>query len=270
MIELAPYHKIGLSLTNPILMAAGCSGYGQAYRRLIDQSLFGAIVTNPITLRPKRGKPQPRLIETETGLILNTGEQNPGVKKIIRQYSKLWRTLTVPIIAHLPADAPDDLQRTARALDNTAAISAVELAIPHQASPQDLQQWVKAIQAGSMAPILAKLPLGVELDLIEAAVEVLVDALVIGVSPLGAALSSSGEIINGHLYGPALHPLMLHEVQLIAESVDIPLIATGGVHTLAEAQTLLAAGARAVQLDTLLWVDPKRAEAIAGAFGDPV
>ena len=48
MIELAPNHKFGLSLNNPVLIASGFGGYGDAYQRLIDLSIFGAIVTNPI------------------------------------------------------------------------------------------------------------------------------------------------------------------------------------------------------------------------------
>ncbi|RPJ55510.1 MAG: hypothetical protein EHM12_12080, partial [Dehalococcoidia bacterium] len=78
MIELAPNHKIGLSLANPVMIASGCCGYGSAYRPLLDLSAFGAIVTNPITLRSQRGASQPRLVETLAGLILNTGDQNPG------------------------------------------------------------------------------------------------------------------------------------------------------------------------------------------------
>ena len=55
MIELAPHHKFGLPLDNPVLIASGFGGYGDAYQRLLDLSAFGAIVTNPITLRPRRG-----------------------------------------------------------------------------------------------------------------------------------------------------------------------------------------------------------------------
>lgn len=264
MIDLAPNHKIGLPLDKPALIAAGCGGYGPEYRHLLDLAAFGALVTNPITLRPQRGTSQPCLVESHNGLILNSGYQNPGVKNIIRQYSKFWRNLPIPVIAHLPAAEPDDLRRTARALDSTGTIAAIELSLPPDTFPDDVGPWVRAIQADCLLPILAKMPLGVMPDIVEATLDSGVDALVIGTPPLAAAsLPDEETLLTGHLYGPTLHPLALYNVQHLAGWVDLPLIAVGGLHTLAEAQAFLTAGAIAVQLDTLLWRDPQQAEAVA-------
>jgi dihydroorotate dehydrogenase (NAD+) catalytic subunit len=267
VLELAPHHKIGLSLANPTLLAAGCVGYGQTYRQLIDLSVFGALVTNPITLRPQRGSPPPRLVETPTGLILNTGNQNPGVKQGIRYYSKLWRSLPLPVIAHLPAAEPDDLQRTARALAGTDTVAAIELGLPREAPSQAVRPWVRAIHEACMLPVLAKCPLGSPLALIEAALEAGVDSLVIGGPPPAAIpLPDSEQIFEGYMYGPVLYPLALYELRTLAPLVEVPLIASGGIHTLADAQTFLSAGAVAVQLDTLLWVNPAQAEAVGQAL----
>ncbi|GAB4447374.1 MAG: dihydroorotate dehydrogenase [Anaerolineae bacterium] len=271
MIELAPQHKIGLSLSNPVMIAAGCAGYGQAYHNLLDLAVFGAIVTNPITLRPRRGPAQPRLAETPGGFILNTGEQNLGVKKVIQQAQKSWTSLSTAIIAHLPADEPDDLLRTARALAHLETpqgqnvLAAIELGLPSQAHPQEARRWIRAIQEGSPLPLLVKLPLGTSLDLAEVVAEAQVDALVIGSPPQGAAAQAgrSGAIIRGVLYGPALHSLALHDLQRVKNWLDLPIVAVGGIHSLADAETFLAAGATAVQLDSLLFIEPKQAESIA-------
>jgi dihydroorotate dehydrogenase (NAD+) catalytic subunit len=266
MIELAPNHKIGLPLSNPVMIAAGCCGYGPAYRHLIDPSAFGALVTNPITLRPRRGTPQPRLAETTAGFILDTGAQNPGVKKVIQQYSKNWLGAKVPVIAHLAADEPDDLLRTARALASTEAIVAIELGLPHEAPPRDIEHWIQAIREGCLLPLLVKVPLG-RVEMAEVVANALADVLVIGSPPLGTALAqSSGEMVSGYLYGPALHSMALREVQIIREWVDLPIVAVGGIHSLADAQAFLAAGAAAVQIDTLLWIEPKLACDIALAL----
>jgi dihydroorotate dehydrogenase (NAD+) catalytic subunit len=264
VIELAPNHKIGLDLANPVMIAAGCCGYGHAYRSLIDLPAFGAIVTNPITLRPRRGTAQPRLAETTAGFILDTGGQNPGVKKVIRQYKKFWLGARVPIIAHLPADEPDDLLRTARALDSTAAIAAIELGLPREATPRDIEHWIRAIRTGCMLPLLLKLPLDTATEMVDVAVDMAVDVLVVGSPPPGAALvQGSGKMVSGHLYGPALHSRVLHQVQIIRELVDLPLIAVGGIHSWADAQAFLTAGATAVQIDTLLFIEPQLACDIA-------
>lgn len=270
MIELAPQHKIGLSLSNPVMIAAGCAGYGQAYHSLLNLAAFGAIVTNPITLRPRRGPAQPRLVETPGGFILNTGEQNPGVKKVIQQAQKSWTNLSTAIIAHLPVDAPDDLLRTARALTHLemphgqTVLAAIELGLPPQAHPQEVRRWVRAVQEGSPLPVLVKLPLGSSLELAEAVAEAQADALVISSPPEGAAqLVGGGTIISGALYGPALHSLVLRDLQRVKSWFDLPLVAVGGIHSLADAQAFLTAGATAIQLDSLLFIEPKQAEAIA-------
>lgn len=270
MIELAPQHKIGLSLSNPVMIAAGCAGYGQAYHGLLDLAAFGAIVTNPITLRPRRGPAQPRLVETPGGFILNTGEQNPGVKKVIQQAQKSWATLPTAIIAHLPADEPDDLLRTARALayletpQGHTVLAALELGLPSQTQPQEARRWIRAVQEGSPLPLLVRLPLGAPLNLAEAAAETQADALVIGSPPPGAASTGrGGTVISGALYGPALHSLALYDLLRVKSWLDVPLVAAGGIHSLADAEAFLAVGATAVQLDSLLFIEPKEAEGIA-------
>ena len=270
MIELAPFHKIGLALPGPVMIASGCGGYGDVVRRLVNLSAFGALVTNPITLGPRRGPGQPRLAETKAGFVLDTGLQNPGVRKVLRQHSKSWPRLGVPVIAHLPADEPDDLRRTARALAGTGSIAAVELGVPAGAGCGDVERWLRAVAQDCSLPVLVKLPLDAAVDLAEAAAAASADALVIGQPPPGAAIPrAGGEPVDGYLYGPALHSLVLPLVRAIGAQVDLPLVAAGGIHSLADTQTLLQAGAVAVQLDTLLFVDPQQAETIAETINRP-
>ena len=272
MIELAPNHKIGLNLSSPVMIAAGCCGYGEAYERLIEMSAFGAVVTRPVTLRPRRGGPQPRHVETEAGFILNTGHQNPGVKKVIKQYGQRWSRSDIPVLAHLPADEPADLMRTARALagayarQGQAALAGVELGVPHGAMPQDVESWLGAIRAGCELPVLVKLPLGSPRDLAETAADSHADALVIGTPPLGKAISPGGnKPVSGLLYGLVLHSLALYDLWALAD-FELPLVAAGGIHTLADVRAFLEAGATAVQLDSLLFVDPGAAYDIARAL----
>jgi dihydroorotate dehydrogenase (NAD+) catalytic subunit len=265
MIELAPNHKFGLPLTNPILIAAGFGGYGDAYHGLLDLSAFGAIVTNPITLRPRRGPAQPRLVETRAGYVLETGQQNPGVRKVIHKYGRMWSRLGAPIIAHLPADEPDDLRRTAGALASTESVAAIELGIPPGgALPADVERWLRAVGAGCHLPRLVRLPLEGAAELAGVVAESAADALVIAGPPPGAASSPrTGAVVRGYLYGPLVHSLVLEAIQAVAEVVALPLVARGGIHTAADVESFLQAGACAVQLDSLLFVDPQAAGDIA-------
>ncbi len=270
MIELAPNHKIGLPLRKPVLIASGCGGYGDAYRGLIDLSAFGAIVTNPITLRPRHGSAQPRLVETKAGFILNTGQQNPGVRKVMQQYGKSWSRLGLPVIVHLPADEPDDLRRTARALAGVEAVAAIELGLPLGAAVAEVERWIKAVTADCQLPLLVKLPLTEAVYLAEPVVAAGADALVVGGAPPGAAIyPPTGELVEGYLYGPAIHSLALQAVLMVKALVDVAVVAAGGIHSLADTTALRQVGATAVQLDSLLWVDPQAAYALALALGEP-
>lgn len=261
MINLAPNHKTGLLLNTPLMIASGFAGYGR--HKLLDLSRLGAIVTNPITLRPHRGRPQPRLAETSGGLILNIGQQNPGVKKVIQQNQKTWSRLNLPIIAHLPADEPDDLARTARALaglrttQQEPLIAAIELGLPEGVDSAETEQWLRAVQSDCDLPILLKLPFQVAEAVIEQAVQQAVDALVVSAPPIATAFSPSGEPVTGHLYGGGVHGLILREVQFVGERTTLPLVAAGGVHTMADVERFLSAGATAVQLDSVLFLQPE-------------
>ena len=117
-----------------------------------------------------------------------------------------------------------------------------------------------------MLPLLVKLPLDIAVEVAEIAVESTADALVIGVPPMGSAQTPAGERVDGYLYGPALHSLVLPNIQIIRELVEVPIVAVGGIHSLADAQAFLAAGATAVQIDSLLLIEPKQAAEIARAF----
>ncbi|HEY7828238.1 MAG TPA: nitronate monooxygenase, partial [Candidatus Limnocylindrales bacterium] len=62
--------------------------------------------------------------------------------------------------------------------------------------------------------------------------------------------------IYGGLSGPAIKPVALRIVYEVAQVVDIPVIAIGGVAALGDVLDFLAVGAVAVQVGTVLFADP--------------
>jgi hypothetical protein len=58
--------------------------------------------------------------------------------------------------------------------------------------------------------------------------------------------------IAGRLYGPALYPQSLLMVQQ-AVKLGLPIIGAGGIFMRKQAESMLSAGALAVQLDVVLW-----------------
>ena len=73
-------------------------------------------------------------------------------------------------------------------------------------------------------------------------------------APRGALSSPSGNnsLITGRLYGPSLYPQALETVYS-ASRLGLPIIGAGGVWAIESAETMLSAGALAVQVDSALW-----------------
>jgi len=61
----------------------------------------------------------------------------------------------------------------------------------------------------------------------------------------------------GGLSGPALKPIALRLVYLVAEAVDVPIIGCGGIMTGEDAIEFILAGATAVQVGTATFVNPR-------------
>lgn len=265
--------KTGLTLKNPLMVASGFAGYGQqSYRPLLDIATFGAIVTNPITLRPRSGAPHPRFVETTGGLILETGLQNPGVKQVIQQYQKRWARLNTPLIVHLPADDSAEISRTARALANLRTrqgeplCAAIELGIPPETTPHEVYEQIQAVQFDCELPLFLKLPLTQALALLDDIPPEAIDGVVLGLPPIASAYSPSRAWVTGSLYGAGVHGLVMATLTTWVAHSDIPVIAAGGIHSPADVSAYLTAGAIAVQVDSWLFVEPQQVQTLATSY----
>ena len=90
MIELAPGHKYGLTIAVPLMPAAGAFGFDNAYPDLVDISLLGAMVTNPVSLRPRRAAKGQRVTVWQESFVVHTGWPNPGLRRVVRDYGEAW------------------------------------------------------------------------------------------------------------------------------------------------------------------------------------
>ena len=84
-VQIAPKHTRGLLLRNPVMTASGTFGYGIEYEGILDIQRLGAIVCKGTTLGPRDGKPQPRIFETDSGLLNAIGLQNIGVDALVKE-----------------------------------------------------------------------------------------------------------------------------------------------------------------------------------------
>lgn len=274
MIELAPNHKSGLSIDNPIILGGGVLGVAEQAPQALREAGCGAVVVGPITHSPRRGTLPPRLAQTTGGFLLDTGLQNRGVRASVRRFARTWRRLGVPVLAQIADSDVEHALRTARHLAESGAVAALELLVQAHATVDELSWLTETLALECELPLLVKLPYANATETARAVADAGASAIVVCQPPLGLQSSSdlSGvpvsagfgdsepvhvDPVTGSLYGASLFSLMMHRLaEVVREKLNVPLIACGGVHSWADASVALAAGATAVQVDGAAWVEP--------------
>lgn len=269
MIELAKPGKYSLSIQNPVMIASGMMGFEPStYRNLIKLEKLGAMVTNGVSWKARGPAKGARAIPGRGGLLLHTGLPNPGVTRVIQKHEQAWANSPIPIIVHIIANKAQDVGRCAEVLEGVPNVVGIELGLHDQIYPDEIPILISAVQERSQLPLLVKLPLYAAPFLSQVAEDGGADGLVVAAPPRGTDRDeASGKLVGGRMYGPWLKPQVLRAVGQIAGLVDIPIIACGGIHTADDARDYLDAGAKAVQIDTLLWTQPSEVEIIARNIG---
>ena len=287
-VDLAPGHG-GLVLQNPILTASGTFGYGIEYGDVVDVERLGAICCKGTTLRPRIGNVPPRVAETPGGMLNSIGLQNPGVDAVIEKYAETWAKWRVPVIVNVAGESIGDYVEVVRRLDGVPGVAAIELNIScPNVGRGGLQFAVDADAAASVTAAVRRasdLPLLVKLSPNVADIRPIARAIAdAGADALTAINTLSGIMVApgrdrpflgntyGGLSGPAIKPIALRVVYEVAQVVDIPVVAIGGVTELADVLDFLAVGAVAVQVGTAIFADPtlpvRLADELAGECRD--
>jgi dihydroorotate dehydrogenase (NAD+) catalytic subunit len=247
--------KSDLYLSTPFLNAAGTLGFSPDPKTPLDITQLGAFVTNPVSLAPRKPAKGDRYLPFPGGFLLHTGYPNPGFKTIIRKHARRWARSPVPVIVHLLAQEPTGLRRMVERLEGIEAVMGVEIGLRPGIDP-DLVHEMGMAAVGELASII-RLPfdsvsgVNVNAKLLDTVIATGASAVSLA-PPRGTLVGADGSLVSGRLFGPGLFPQTLAAVKILAE-MDIPTIGGGGVYSRAEVETLLAAGAVAVQLDAVLW-----------------
>jgi len=243
--------KRDLVFARPRMNAAGMLGFTPDLRDLSELGIlpsFGAFVTNPVSLRPRRPTQTPALIEYAGGLLLHTGLPNPGLTEVLKKHAAHWARAVLPIVVHLMADRPEETQRMVRRLESAENVMAAELGFAPLLAPDILLLTLE--MCGGELPLIFSLPAELVLSLGPRLMEQ--GASAIGLAPPRGSLPR-GELVAGRLYGPGLFPQTL-EIVRAAAKLGLPIIGAGGVWAKENEEALLSAGAIAVQLDASLWL----------------
>lgn len=249
--------KRDLYFNKPIINSAGTLGFAPDLRILEELgslNRLGAFVTNPISLRARMPTANPSVSEFAGGVLLHTGLPNPGFTQAIKKYSAKWNRSDLPIIVHLMADRPEETQQMARQLENIENVMAVQLGFAPLLA-DDIILLTLEMCLGEL-PLIFALPHEQILSLGPKLIQEGASAISIS-SPRGAIYDENKKIVTGRMYGKSLFPRALDIVRS-AGMIGLPIIGAGGVWSDADAESMLEAGAMAVEIDTQLWV-PKEA-----------
>jgi dihydroorotate dehydrogenase (NAD+) catalytic subunit len=267
MFQITRAGKGSLVLDTPVMPAAGTVGFSDEYRAFVKLEKLGALVTNPVTVYPRNPASGTRVVKVDAGILLHSGLPNPGLEKVIQEHRGAWNKLPIPIILHLIAAMPEEVERAIARVDEEDGIDAIELGISDDMGPRDAALLVKTAVERSEKPILVRLPFYDLDELARAAGDAGADALVICAPPRGTARDAAGRLVSGRLYSPTIKPLVLRLVGQLARVISVPIIGAGGIHSAQDARDYLEAGARAVQVDSATWVKPQLLETIARDLG---
>jgi dihydroorotate dehydrogenase (NAD+) catalytic subunit len=246
-----------------------------------------AFVTKTVTPLPREGNPPVRIAETEVGMLNSIGLANPGIDRFLGETLPRLLEVGPPVWVSVGGFAADEYAGLCARLDGTpAAVLELNLSCPNVAAPEDeATAIVTAARAVTGKPLYAKLAPGLpDLPAVaEAAAAAGADGLSLvntirGLALDPATLQPQLGTGSGGLSGPALRPLALAAVHAAFRATGLPIVGMGGVETGAHALELIAAGASAVALGTVLFADPAaparireelRAEAARHGFEGP-
>src|SRR4030043_1822392 len=272
-VQLAPRHAKGLTLSNPVMIAAGIAGYGIEYAEITDIQKLGAVVCKGTTLMPRRGNAQPRLMEIPGGLLNSVGLENIGIDALIKEKAPVWARWQVPVIVNVAGETIDEYVAVSRKLEDVPGVSGIELNIscPNVSAggmefgvaPKLAAQVTSAVKAATSLPIIVKLSPNVT-DIREIALaveEAGADAICLINTLKGMTIDINkrkpclGNTVGG-VSGPVIKPVALHMVFAAARTVRIPVIGGGGIACAEDALEFIMAGATAIQIGTACLPSP--------------
>jgi dihydroorotate dehydrogenase (NAD+) catalytic subunit len=250
--------KRELIFRKPYMNSAGMLGFSPDPQLEIPWDSFGAFMTNPVSLRPRQPASQPDCYEYPGGVLLHSGLPNPGFTRVVEKNSVRWNKSALPIIVHLMADRPEETRLMVSELEGMDNILAVELGFAPLLT-DDILLLTLELCRGEMPLIFSLAPeqvLSLGPRLIQEGAVAISLAAPRGAFPRSsrttAVVTGDREWVSGRLYGPSLYPQSLLLIQQTAK-LGLPIIGSGGILAGKDAETMLAGGALAVQLDVILW-----------------
>ncbi|GAA0826326.1 dihydroorotate dehydrogenase [Clostridium tertium] len=262
----------GIEFKNPVIAASGTFGFGAEYNNFYDVGILGGISSKGLTLNPKGGNEGIRVYETPSGMMNSVGLQNPGIDRFIKEELPKMKELGTNIIANVGGGCIEDYEEAIQKLRDTD-IDMIELNIscPNVKSggmafgikSNVAYEVVSKIKKISDKPLMVKLSPNAE-DIVRMAVsceDAGADSISLINTLKGFAIDPyKRKPIFNNIYaglsGPAVKPIALRMVHEVSKAVSIPVIGLGGISNGIDAIEFMMAGAAAIQIGTVNFINP--------------
>ena len=262
-----------LTLANPLIAASGCFGYGVEYADIVDLSSLGGVAVKGLFLADREGHAPPRIVETPSGMLNAIGLQGIGVHRFIAERLPELRARRAIVVVNICGTTLDEYVEVARILSDAEGVHALELniscpnikegGITFGCSLPGTHNVVSAVRKVTTLPVIPKLTPNVTdvSSFARAAEEAGADAISLVNTFLAMAIdvdTRRPKLTNivGGLSGPAIRPIAVRMVYECRRVVKIPIIGMGGIATPEDVLEFMIAGANAVQVGTMNFVDP--------------
>ena len=263
----------GLTLANPLIAASGCFGYGVEYADVVDLRTLGGVAVKGLFLNEREGHVPPRIVETPSGMLNAIGLQGIGVRRFISEQLPELRRRGAVVIVNICGTTLDEYVEVARILSDAEGVAALELniscpnikegGITFGCSLTGTHDVVSAVRRVTRLPVIPKLTPNVTdvASFARAAEEAGADAISLVNTFLAMAIdvhSRRPKLSNivGGLSGPAIRPIAVRMVYECRRTVKLPIVGMGGIATAEDVLEFMIAGANAVQIGTMNFVDP--------------
>lgn len=262
----------GVTFKNPVMTASGTFGSGMEYSDFVDLNRLGAVVTKGVANVPWTGNPTPRVAEVYGGMLNAIGLQNPGIDVFVKRDIPFLRQYDTKIIVNVCGKTVEDyLEVVERLADEPADMLEINVSCPNVKEgaiafgqkADCLYDITSQIKKKAKQPIVMKLSPNVTdiSEMAKAAEAAGADALSMINTITGMKIDiykKSFVLANktGGMSGPAIKPVAVRMVYQAAQAVKIPIIGMGGIASAEDAVEFLLAGASAVAVGAMNFVNP--------------
>lgn len=262
----------GVELKNPVMTASGTFGSGMEYGEFVDLNKLGAVVTKGVANVPWEGNPTPRVAEVYGGMLNAIGLQNPGIDVFMERDLPFLRRYDTKVIVNVCGKTVEDYIEVVEKLSDSSADmleinvscpNVKEGAIAFGQKAEALYGITEQIKKHAKQPVIMKLSPNVTdiAEMAKAAEAAGADAisLINTITGMKIDIEKRRFVLankTGGMSGPAIKPIAVRMVYQAAQAVRIPVIGMGGIATAEDAVEFILAGASAVSVGAMNFVNP--------------